>query len=245
MSFHDLHCHILPCLDDGAFSPEQSLEMAMLAAANNTGGLVCTPHFSPATPYSRQELIACYREFYTAVHAGDIPLRLALGQEIFLDHTFLRIAAMLETGELLTLNRSVYPLVEVAPDIPAEIAFRMLGTLRSCGFLPILAHPERYAFVCEDPEVLLVLRASGILLQINKDSLFGYFGFPAEQTAHYMLSRRLADFVSSDAHSPHIRNPILLDIHEVIGEQYSPEYADILLKHNPLCVLRNQEILRY
>lgn len=245
MKIHDLHCHILPGLDDGPYSLEESLQMAFMAAENNTAGLVCTPHYFPVNSYSRQELFTCYRDFYAAVHDSNIPLHLALGQEIFLDHAFLRTADMLESGELLTLNRSVYPLVEVDPQISAVFACRMLDALIARGFKPILAHPERYAFICENPSILIHMHAEGILLQLNKDSLFGNFGVSAQQTAHFMLKNRLASFVSSDAHSPYQRNPQLLTIHEIISEQYSEEYADILFTENPLCILRNQEVFHY
>ena len=245
MVFYDLHSHILPGLDDGAFSADESMEMASLAAADGIAGLVCTPHYFPLFQYEQRQLIERYRMFYRAVHAADLPLRLALGQEIFLGRTFPDTLRKLEDGSLLTLNRSVYPLVELDPEEPEESAVHMLGMLCAHGFKPILAHPERYRFVCEYTDSLLRLRKIGVLFQITAGSLFGAFGFAAGQTADFMLEHRLCDFIASDAHNPRHRPPLLRDAFLYVQEQISPEYAEVLLCRNPLRVLQNQEILLF
>lgn len=245
MLIYDLHCHLLPGLDDGAFSTDESLQMAEMAADASSGCIVCTPHVFSEKPSSARDLIQLYRQVYHLVRENDIPIRLSLGQEIFLGQNLKETADMLETGSLLTINHTRYPLAEVHPKESVTDVMAKLSVLKSRGFTPILAHPERYAFVWENPSFLFRLKKAGVLLQINKDSISGGFGSTVRKTAEYMLSMYMADFVASDAHSPTRRTPPLLQTYEYISNTFSEEYADLLLHTNPLHVLRNETVEQY
>ncbi|MBE6569649.1 MAG: capsular biosynthesis protein [Ruminococcaceae bacterium] len=242
MLYYDIHCHILPGLDDGAFSETETMQMLEIAAAHNTGGIICTPHCLPSRPYTKEDLVGVFRRISAFAAADEKRLKLALGQEIFLDHQFSYAVKALEAGEFLTLNQSVYPLVEFDPYEDIGVVFAALDALRAAGFVPIVAHPERYEFVWEDYGVLHSLKQAGALLQINKGSIKGAFGYDVQQIAGFMLEERLADFVASDAHSPYRRTPPMQDVHEYISLHFSHTYADYLFSTNPLCVLRNQVI---
>ena len=244
MLIYDIHCHLLPGLDDGAFLPDESLLMAEMAAKNGTRTMVCTPHWMPGG-YRQDKLIRTYRDLAKRLSEAGIPLKLALGQEIFMDENFRQAADMLENSRLLTINRTVYPLIEFDPFIPEKTACSIAECLRAKGFVPIVAHPERYAFTDEDHTALERLRAAGALLQVNKGSITGFFGREARRTADYMLRERLADFAASDAHSPYRRTPPMAEIHEFVSEYCSPEYADHIFSENPLRVLRNEPIYPY
>ncbi len=245
MLIYDLHCHLLPGLDDGAFSTDESLQMAEMAADASSGCIVCTPHVFSEKPSSARDLIQLYRQVYDLIRENEIPIRLSLGQEIFLGQNIKQTADMLEKGILLTINRTLYPLVEVHPEESEETVFMKLSVLISRGFMPILAHPERYAFAWENPAFLVRLKKAGVLLQVNKDSITGGFGSTIRKTAEYMLSMYMADFVASDAHSPTRRTPPLLQTYEYISNTFSEEYADLLLHTNPLHVLRNETVEQY
>jgi len=244
MHIYDIHCHILPGLDDGAFLPDESVMMAEMAAENGTRAIVCTPHWMPGI-YSRSELLQAYRRFGRILQERGIALKLALGQEILLDEDYRETVRMLERSELLTINNSVYPLIEFDPLIREEKACKITEYLCACGFRPIIAHPERYAFADEDHRALQRLRRSGALLQINKGSAAGFFGRGAKYASDYMLRERLADFAASDAHSPYNRTTPLSEFHEYVSEFCSVNYADHIFSKNPLRVLRNEEIHPY
>ena len=108
--------------------------------------------------------------------------------------------------------------------------------------MPIVAHPERYAFVAEDKYSAAKLKKLGALLQVNSGSLTGDFGTKPKRSAESILKNQLADFVASDAHSQYSRTPDLSKAHEFVCENFSYEYADLLFKINPKRVINNEEI---
>ena len=238
----DIHCHILPGLDDGAFSEDESLSMAAIAAASGTRYICCTPHTGR---YSAGQLVTVYRKFRDELKKNGIPIRIFPGQEIYMTENYKKQVRDISGGYPLTLNRSRYPLIEFHPRITAPIAIGAVRELYSIGLIPVIAHPERYLFVSDDPDNAARLKQCGALLQINTGSLSGAFGIRAGRTADFLLSNRLADFAASDAHSPFSRTPRLRDAHAHISEQYSQEYADFLMKEAPRRLLKNEKIYPY
>lgn len=238
----DIHCHILPGLDDGAFSIDDSLMMAQSAFENGTRGIICTPH---SGPYSYGTLVNAFRELKKEITARRIPIALYLGQEVYLTENYMRQIRDVENGYPATINKTPYTLVEFVPTAHTRILSDAVSRLRAGGLIPIIAHPERYAAIAEDVFLAGKLKAAGALLQINKGSLKGFFGMDAMRTAAYLLDHYLADFVASDAHSPYGRSPSLRNVHAFISEQYSIDYADHLMLVNPAKVAANRAIHSY
>ena len=238
----DIHCHILPGLDDGAFSIDDSLTMAQSACKNGTRGIICTPHNGP---YSHRELVDAFTWLKNEIAENRIPLSIVLGQEIFLSDNYMRQISDIESGYLITINKTPYTLVEFMPSAHSHTLCSAIDRLRASGLIPIVAHPERYASVAEDISLAEKLKAAGALLQINKGSLKGYFGRSALRTASCLLDTYLADFVASDAHSPYERSPRLRDVHAFISERYSIDYADHLMLVNPSRVVANRPVYSY
>lgn len=238
----DLHCHILPGLDDGAFALDESLLMAESAYENGTRGIACTPHNGP---YSRAELDSAFRELKAAVARIDLPIELYLGQEIYLTEHFAMQIRDIESGYPITINDTSYVLVEFDPFAHSRVLKDASDMLCASGLIPIIAHPERYCAIEEDVSLARRLKATGALLQLNKGSLKGSFGPDAMQAAAYMLEERLADLIASDAHSPYARTPKLREVHAYISERYSIDYADRLLRDTPECIINNRAIDRY
>lgn len=245
MMIYDIHSHILPGVDDGAFSMDESLQMAETAERHRGRCMVCTPHWFPGCPYNRQALIDVYRRTAEAVRNRGLHLRLALGQELLLDESYRSTVAMLERGELFTISRSVYPLVEFDPQISGQLVGRIIEAMTAAGFVPIIAHPERYGFAADDYEMLHRMKSMGALLQIDKGSLSGMFGRRSMRAGEYLLENRLADFAASDAHSPYRRTPPLDRFHEWVSQVCSVNYADHLMCGNPRRVLKNEKIFSY
>ena len=245
MMLYDIHCHMLPGLDDGAFSMDESVLMAEMAASHHERAVVCTPHWLPDSDYDLRTLLGVLQKTGSVLRERGIRLKLIAGQEVFLDENYRETVGLLESSRLLTINRSVYPLVEFSPYVSEHLVYSSIGYLTARGFIPIIAHPERYRFVIEDPSVLKRMKNLGAFLQMNKGSVSGFFGGSVRRTAEYMLSARLADFAASDAHSPYRRTPPLNELHEWLSVNCSMRYADFLLCENPLRVLKNERIYSY
>lgn len=247
MPFIDLHCHILPGLDDGAEISDDSLQMAKVALDGGSAAIICTPHTFPRARYAPNDFRNAMIDTKEALRDSEIALPLYPGQEIFLPRgeDAHGIAEALERSALLTLNRSVYPLIEFDPYETAEAALDAVDILCASGFVPVIAHPERDFFIFENPNAASLLHEHGALLQLNKGSITGFFGRDVADTAHELLRAHLADFVASDAHSPYRRTPDLREAHEWISENLSESYADFLLWSNPARVLKNEKILPY
>ena len=239
----DLHCHILPGLDDGAECMEESCEMAQLAVESGVRGIVATPHCNiPGgyrnywSGYMREQL----PELQYALQRKNIPLKLYMGMEVFATND---VADLLAAGKVLTINNSRYLLIEFDFEESYVRAQRILQNVRTAGAIPVIAHPERYAFVQSDLSYVRELKDMGCILQLNKGSLYGAFGRRSGTAAHLLMDNRLADIVASDAHGPYRRTPFMRDAHEVVCRDYSPDYAQLLFKENPYRVLTNQRTL--
>ena len=238
----DIHCHILPGFDDGADNFEEALRMARIAAGGGTKAVIATPHSN--VPGSKKNFfdrayVDSFKELRARIKEQNIPLEIYPGQEIFASDDMID---PIRKKRLLALCNSDYPLVEFAFRERSEAVYRRLQLLVAEGLTPIIAHPERYAFVAEDGSAPLKLKNLGCLLQLNKGSLKNKFGEKAYAVSQALIRHELADFVASDAHSPYMRTPYLADAYEIICELHSVQYAHKLLTDNPQKVLKNEKI---
>lgn len=238
----DIHCHILPGFDDGADNIEESLRMARIAAGGGTKAIIVTPHSNiPKVQlnYLDKAYVDAFKELKDKIKEQNIPVEIHPGHEIFATDN---LVELIKKRQLLTLCNSDYPLVEFGFRERSESVYRKLQLLVAEGFTPIVAHPERYAFVAENRSAPLMLKKIGCLLQVNKGSLKNKFGDDAYAVAQALIRREVADFVASDAHSPYMRTPYLSDVYDIICELHSLKYADLLLSTNPEKVLKNEKI---
>jgi len=239
---NDIHCHILYGLDDGSVSIEESLEMAKLARSGGTKRIVVTPHSNVTGSYRNMwcpEFSDMIELLNSKLIEKDIDIVLHPGQEIFCGDNFLN--HLLE-GKLITLNNTRYPLVEFDFYEHSASVYMKLKKLVAEGYVPVVAHPERYAFLREDETAAIKIRNMGCLLQINKGSIQGNFGRNAYNAARFLLDNSLVDFVASDAHSPYMRTPFLAEAFEFVAETYSFDYAALLFSENTLAVIENRDI---
>lgn len=236
MKIIDLHSHILPQLDDGSQSLEQSLEMADLAVRSGVRSMVVTPHCIQG---DAREVMASFRLVQEALEDTGIPLRLFPGMEIMGTP---ETAALLKAGQLLTINGSRYPLIEFPFQASARENAQILESVLRAGFRPLIAHPERYECVQEDLDSIGSWVQMGCLLQVNRGSLLGRFGSGAQEAAFFLVETGLATVVASDAHSPRMRTPWMGDVYELLATEFSPTAARYLLWHNPGCILKNEPL---
>ena len=241
----DIHCHILPGMDDGSGNFSDSIEMAQLAASSGICSIVVTPHCNVPNVFENYwttEVRAVFDRLQEELKARKIPITLLPGQEIFLASDFL---PLIKQGKLIPINYSRYLLVEFDAFENASIVIRKLQKIVAEGYVPIVAHPERYSFVHEYEDMVYRMKELGCLIQINKGSLKGRFGYTATKIAYEILGNHDADFIASDGHSQYSRTPWLADAYEIICERFSSDYADFLLNDNPQKVLENKRIYTF
>ena len=184
-------------------------------------------------------MIQAVLDLRKALEKARIPLMVYPGMEIF---GTMEVPGMLDDGLFIGLNGSRYPLVEFDFYDYAEQATLILEMILEQGKKPIVAHPERYKYVQEDPTLLNLWVEMGCLLQVNKGSLLGRFGRREEQLALALVERRFAHAVASDAHSPLMRTTWMKEVEKLLKTEFSEQTAQRLLETNPLQLLRNEEI---
>lgn len=234
--FIDLHCHLLPGLDDGPQTPQAAEDMCALAYRSGTVAVVATPH---ASHRYRFDAAQAHRQRAALQSRLGFPLRLLGGSEVELSVEVL--LAALDAPQSYTLNGSRYLLVELLPAALAPLD-RLLGRLLERGLTPILAHPERHAQLLAHPHRLAQWVEHGGLVQITADSLAGRAGRRLQTAALRLLAWGLVHFVASDAHDPIRRPPRLLDAYHVVCEAAGPQCADRLFIDNPRAVVEDQAL---
>jgi len=204
----DLHCHILPGIDDGAADLSESIEMARQALADGIHTVVATPHslndvyFNPLQKVV--DLVADLREL---LEAEGLNLKICPGSDARICS---RMAERVAAEEAATINlNGRYILAEFPSQvIPAESRNELFG-LKLNNITPIITHPERNLVFQHRPDFLYDLVEMGSLVQITAMSITGELGEAAMESAHELLKRRLVHVIASDAHSSRHRPPIL------------------------------------
>ncbi len=240
----DLHCHILPGLDDGARTDGDALRMARIAADTGTRGIVCTPHCSTDDPYlsDRLRLILDETDRLNELLARqNITLRLFSGMELL---CLTSPELLLRQGEYLTLAGTRYLLIEFPFDIRSAAIADAAATVVRVGLVPVIAHPERYFCVQWTPELVRGWADRGWVIQLNRGSVTGGFGSDVREAADWIMRRRLAHLVASDAHSPLSRTPDLSEGYRWASRNCSEEYAELLFRINPRRMLEDQPVTR-
>lgn len=212
----DLHTHLLPGIDDGAQTLDESLEMARDALADGITTAAATPHVRHDFPTSPETMERLVEELRSALAAAGTPLTVLSGGEIALDRL-----AELSVEELRRFGlggNPAYLLLEFPySGWPLDLNRRVVE-LQSLGIRPVLAHPERNSEVQAAPERLVPLARAGALVQVTAASLDGRLGRTAASTAARLLGLELVHLVSSDAHAPSVRQIGLSQAVAAVGD---------------------------
>ena len=238
----DTHTHILPALDDGAQSMEQSLQMVRIAVKDGIRQMIATPHVIGGLYENKKEdILTAVAQLNTRLQEEGIPLTILPGAEYRLEPD---LAQRLKGGELLTLNESGrYLLVELPdtflPDFTADVLYQ----IQLAGVTPIIAHPERNIVLSQEPAQLAAFIGRVMAIQVTTGSVRGRFGQQAQKTSRHLIKECLVHIVASDAHSPSGRTPRLEVTRQLISELYGPETSRILLQDNPRRICQGQELI--
>ncbi len=227
----DLHCHLLPAVDDGPRSTKEALALARALVAAGVGTAVATSHVSPAHPNTAKELAAARTKLRKALKKARIPLKVLPGAEVDLLH-----ALTLDHDELeaLRLGDSRALLVECPFTAVAPHFEQQIEQLQTSGHRVVLAHPERSQLFLRDPELLPRLVAGGVLASVTAASLAGRVGGTPRRFARHAVEAGLAHDVATDAHDVARRGPLLREA--LTGPDLAP-VADWLLRDAPAAIL--------
>ena len=218
----DLHCHILPGVDDGAASLQESLSMAEQAIAQGITHLLCTPHHNNGRyENEKSSVIAAVHHLQNALDERNLPLTLLEGQEVRVTGEL--ITAIEKDHLLFTDITDTYLLLEFpTQDVPA-FSESLFFELRTLGKVPVIVHPERNAIFREDPNRLIPFLEMGCLAQLTAPSIVGIFGKQIQKTAHEMVTHNLVQMVASDAHGVTKRRFYLKEAYEIIEQEWGKE----------------------
>lgn len=205
----DLHCHILPGIDDGAGDLSVSLEMARLHQEQGVRYVACTPHILPGVYHNSGPAIRAAMEVLQRdIHEAGLNVTLVVGAD---NHIVPDFVDGLRRGHLLALGDTRYVLVEpphhVAPPRVADLFFQIL----LAGYVPILTHPERLSWIENKYDLMEELVERGVWLQVTSGSLTGRFGRRPKYWAERLLSDGLVHILASDSHNVDRRPPDLAE----------------------------------
>ena len=239
----DIHTHIIPGVDDGSRDLGTSILMAEMAAESGVSAIIATPHCNQRgvmENYVSDNLLKRMDSFREEVEKENIDLDIAFGMEIYCTTDAPRL---LREKKLLTLNGSRYVLVEFNFGIEISRMERMLYSVMDGGYVPIIAHPERYFALRGQPEMIADWIEEGIGIQINKGSVFGHFGRDARDFTHELLRYGLVTCIASDAHGADSRTTDMSGIYDYILTEFSVPEAERLLTENPKRIYNDEPLL--
>lgn len=233
----DLHCHILPGIDDGAPDMETALNMARIAVADGITVTACTPHMMPGYYENTSEGVrAAVVALQAALDGADIPLRLVTGADV---HLVPGLASGLRDGSKLTLADTRYFLFEpphnTAPPRMAEAVFDCM----TAGFHPLITHPERLRWIEDHYDVMVQLAQAGAWMQLTAGSVTGRFGKRTQYWAERMLDDGIVHILATDAHNLRSRAPVLSEAVHAVSNRLGAQAAQDMVLTRPLAVLDN------
>ena len=238
--FTDLHCHILPALDDGAKSMEETREMLKMAYGEGIRKIVATPHFFASRKSAGvEEIFHTLQEVQKRMKSWGIQIRLYAGNEIYYHRG---VAELLEEGKAATLAGTRYVLVEFDP--MTEYSYLRDGILKldSYGYIPILAHTERYECLFEKKERLRRVKDHGGVIQVNASSFQGGLFDELGGRARYLMKKGLLDVLGTDAHSMGRRSPRIRESARYLYKKIGSTGADRILYGHPEAILEDKDI---
>lgn len=239
----DLHCHILPGIDDGAANMEEALEMARMAVGSGVKAIAATPHCNIPNVYENYrglELLERVEHFKLELAKKHIPLEVYPGMEAYATE---ELPELLKDGKLLPLADSRYLLMEFSFEEDPEWVEILLEAVLNQGYIPLIAHPERYGFVRRRPNLAYRYVQMGCALQMNKGSILGRFGRGIQELSMKLLDSRLIACVASDAHSSEVRTPHMREVREYLDKTFGRGCSQLLLMDNPERILKNEDVI--
>lgn len=237
MNFFDIHSHIIPNVDDGSPNDQTTLSMLQRAYNDNVKNIILTPHYNEKRhlTVNVKEHIEHMNELAKKI-ASD--LNLYYGNEIYFTSNTIRL---LQDNKVATLANSDYVLIEFSFMTDYKKIESATRELLYNGFLPIIAHPERYLCLNKDIDRIESLKNLSAKIQINADSLLNG-KFRTKRFIKKLISYDWVDFIASDCHDIAVRPPDIGKCVEYLNKKFGESITEKLLYSNPQCIINNVRI---
>lgn len=236
----DFHTHILPNIDDGSKSVEETFNLIKEAEKAGFDSIISTSHYienyyeSPV-----EERAEWINALSRALKKESIDVELYLGNEVYFSENIIQL---LNENKIAKINNSRYMLFEFAMNVKPINVYDVIYEMIQNKITPILAHPERYRFIQQDPSLVYELIDTGVLMQANYSSIIGWYGEKAEILVKKFLESNMISFLGSDVHKPntiYLKMPEILEkLEQTIGKDKLYELTTL----NPKKVLQNEVI---
>lgn len=231
----DMHCHILPAVDDGAKDMEQTMEMLHIAEQEGIEAMIVTPHYKARHRNADADTILHkIHEVQEKAASEGCHITLYPGNEILY---FDGAAELLENGGVLSLNNTDRALVEFYPTDDYRYIRNALDCVKAAGYVPVLAHVERYHCMVNDWKRVRELKQLGVEIQINASSAMGQIGRPVQDFIFTLLKNKLVDYVGTDAHNTHSRKPEFQSCYRKLVRKFDESYIDDIFYENAMAII--------
>ena len=236
----DFHSHIIPNVDDGSKSVEETFDMLKEAKQVGFTSVISTSHYiENAYESNAEEREVWIKALSDGLKKQNIDLSLYLGNEIYFTENIIKL---LEDEKATSINKTNYVLFEFPLNTKPMNIYDVVYDMIGYKIVPVLAHPERYQFVQKEPELIYDLIQAGVLMQANYTSVLGRYGEKAELIVKKFFENNMVHFLGSDVHKPKTIYPkipeALQEIKSIIGEQKLEE----LTTTNPRLAIENKRI---
>ncbi len=236
-AFCDIHCHLVPGVDDGAKNLDMSLSVLKTEYADGVRAIILTPHYRRGMFETRRERVHEQYELLKATAKQQFPdLELYLGCEYHASH---EMVDRLRESAYYRMGGSYYALVEFSESHEAKYMQHRINEVLQAGFQPIIAHIERYPACTADLDLIRYFKDAGCLIQVNADSVIGKDGFWTKRFVKKMLNERLVDLIGTDAHNNGSRAPHIRECVDYLDRTYGTDFTDQLMWENPRAIMKS------
>ncbi|MBN8235131.1 tyrosine protein phosphatase [Halobacillus kuroshimensis] len=226
----DIHSHILPGVDDGAQTIEESIQMAEAAVADGITTIVATPHHkNGAYDNYKHDILIQVAELNRTFQEQGIDLEVLPGQE---NRIYGEMVQGLEVDEILAIDdKTKYVLVEFPSSSVPRYAEQLFFDLQVAGYSPVIVHPERNKQLIENPDLLYSFVKKGAYTQVTAGSLCGHFGKKIKKFSEQLLEANLAHLVASDAHNTKTRGFCMKEAYEGLSKKFGNDMVYLLMEN--------------
>lgn len=233
--FVDMHCHIVPYVDDGANDMDEAIKMLKMEYAEGVRTIIATPHFRKKmfeTP--REDIIKQFLRLRDAAkNVGDEGIQMYLGCEL---HSNMDLASLLREKKVSSMAGSRYVLLEFSGSAESKYIRERTYSLISSGYKPILAHIERIEKLRKDLELVEELIDMGARMQVNTESITG--DFSTKRFCKKLMKNELLHFVGTDCHGSSYRVPKMKEAYNYVAKKFGEDYANEIFIENPQRIIK-------
>lgn len=237
----DIHCHILPGIDDGPKNYDESLKMVTQAVNQGIKTIIATPHYPYGErEYDKEEVLEKVEILQGKIDTLGLKCDVYPGMELYLSPELLK---KIDQEKVIPLKKeSRYLLVEFPLRYFSRNLINILHEIKIRGYVPIVAHPERYQFIQDNPLLINEILQQDVLFQINSSSILGYNGGRPQKIAVELIKEGVASFIASDGHSSSWRSIQLSNALDLLKKNIDQEELKKLFRYYGEMLLKNEEI---